>query len=301
MHFVSEAPPSSPKGRGKKGDKKRRVMNKSIYNVAYGFVLINPFRLLLIVWMLLPFGVFAQFSVTPTLTNATCPNDTNGAVSLSVAGGSGPLTFLWSPGGEATSSVTGLTPGNYAVTISDSAGNDTTLSLFIGPLPFQNDTAGKITYPFCSANGAIMTEISGANGGYQYTWSTGSTNFWISQLAAGDYSLLVTDSKSCTVTYNYTLSEIECFVDPDPYFTPNGDGFNDSWFIANSQYFPNAHLIIFDRWGLKVYDHKGTYESWDGKGNLGLALPDAAYYYFFYQDKDDKQKASKQGSVIILR
>lgn len=258
--------------------------------------------MLLTLWFsILPAIAFSQFNITPTLSNATCPNDTNGAISLSVSGGSGPTTFLWTPGGEASSSVVNLTPGNYAVTVSGSVGNDTTLNFFIGPAPFQNDTSGKITRPFCSANGAIMLDVTGANGGFQYSWSNGSTNFWISQLPAGDYSALVTDSKGCTVTFSFSLSEIECFVDPDPYFTPNGDGFNDSWFIANSQYFPDARLIIFDRWGLKVYDKTGTYESWDGKSYLGVPVPDAAYYYFFYQDKNDKQKASKSGSVIILR
>lgn len=249
----------------------------------------------------IPGVAYTQFTITPTVVNAICPADSNGSISLIVSGGSIPYTFLWIPGGEATSSITGLAPGNYAVTIKDNAGNDSTLSYVVGPSPIQNDTAGKITPPFCSANGIIILDVTGGTGGYKYVWNTGSSNFGVSQLAAGDYSVLVTDANSCTATFNFSLVETECFVNPDPYFTPNGDGFNDSWFIANSQYFPDARLIIFDRWGLKVYDRKGTYESWDGKSYLGVPVPDAAYYYFFYQDKEDKQKASKSGSVIILR
>ena len=247
------------------------------------------------------FSSFAQLTVTSTITPSTCSYDSTGSVSVVVSGGTIPYTYLWSPGGEATASVTGLPPGTYGLNIKDNAGADTTVSFVVGPIPMANDTASAIEFPFCDANGSIVLSISGGTGAYQYAWSNGSPNVGISQLAAGDYSVIVTDANSCTAAFSFSLLEKKCFVDPTSYFTPNGDGFNDTWQIANSQFFPDARLIVFDRWGMKVYEHKGTYEEWDGKSFLGVAVPDAAYYYFFYEDKDDKQKASKHGSVIILR
>mgnify|MGYP001600970250 CR=1 FL=1 len=101
--------------------------------------------------------------------------------------------------------------------------------------------------------------------------------------------------------FSYPLTEIECKVYPAQHFTPNGDDFNDTWSIANAQYFNNARLIIFDRWGTKVYEHKGLYEPWNGKSYLGIPVPDAAYYYFFYRDKDNKQKQAQSGSITIVR
>lgn len=244
---------------------------------------------------------FGQLTITPTITPSTCSYDSTGSISVTVSGGSIPYTYLWSPGGEATASVTGLSPGTYAVNIKDNAGADTTVSFMVGPSPMVNDTASAIEFPFCSANGSIILNISGGSGPYQYVWSTGSVNFGISQLEAGYYSVVVTDANSCTATFSFSLLEKKCFVSPTSYFTPNGDGANDTWQIENSQFFPDARLIVFDRWGLKVYEHKGTYEEWDGKSFLGVPVPDAAYYYFFYEDKDDKQKVCKNGSVIILR
>lgn len=252
--------------------------------------------------LLFPMLSIGQFTVNPTVTNSNCPDDSTGSISLVVSGGSSPYTFLWSPGGELSSSVTGLVPGVYGVTITDNSGADTTLSFSVGPDAFQNDTTnGKVNTPFCTSNGHIIMDVTGGTAPYQYAWNDGSSGIFITQLGAGDYSVIVTDANTCSTTFNFHLEEATCFVTPDPYFTPNGDGINDTWTIAESQYFPDAHVVIFDRWGVRVYDHKGTYEPWDGKSNLGVPVPDAAYYYFFYQDKDDKQKASKNGSVIILR
>lgn len=258
-------------------------------------------RLLPFTLYLIPYTLHSQFIIIPAINNATCSYDSNGSISVSVSGGAIPYTYLWSPGGEASSSVTGLVPGTYEVTITDNAGIDSTVSYAVGPSPVVNDTAGKITLPLCTNNGSILLSVSGGTLSYQYAWSNGSPNVGITQLTAGDYSVVVTDGNNCMATFNFFLPEKKCFVNPEPYFTPNGDGINDTWLIANSGYFPDARVIIFNRWGAKVYDRKGTYESWDGKSYLGVPVPDAVYYYFFYQDKEDKQKAAKNGSVTILR
>jgi gliding motility-associated-like protein len=251
--------------------------------------------------LLLPFVLFSQFSIVPSVVNASCSDSHDGSISVLVSGGTAPYAYLWSPGGETTSSITGLNAGTYAVTVTDNAGADSTVSYVLGPSTIVNDTLGKIKYPYCTNNGYIVLHVSGGSGTYQYAWNTGSSGIGITDLGAGDYSVIVTDAGSCTSSFAFSLTETECFVTPQTYFTPNDDGINDTWIIINSEYFEDAKLIVFDRWGTKVYEHKGKYENWDGKSYLGIPVPDAVYYYFFYQDKDDKQKASKHGSVTILR
>ncbi|MCC6581938.1 MAG: gliding motility-associated C-terminal domain-containing protein [Phycisphaeraceae bacterium] len=244
---------------------------------------------------------FGQFTISRSITNSTCSYDSSGSISLSVTGGAAPYTFSWSHTAAASASVTGLHPGTYSVTVTDNLGADSSLACLVGPSPMVNDTTGNIERPFCNDNGSIVLNVTGGTGSYQYAWSNGTSTVWAVLLGAGDHFVTVTDVNSCTATFKFSLTEIECFISPEPYFTPNGDGHNDTWFIANSQYFEDARVIIFDRWGTKVYDRKGKYESWDGKSYLGVPVPDAVYYYFFYQDKDDKQKASKYGSVTLLR
>ena len=264
-------------------------------------------KFLLFIFLSLPLGkscgwAFSQtLTIIPAVTNATCSSDTNGGISVSVSGGTAPYTYKWQPDGQASPIITGLVPGTYSILITDNSGDSTSSFYFVGPMPIVIDTAKRIQNPLCANNGSIVLSVSGGTPAYAYSWNIGKTEAAITELGAGVYSVLVTDANNCSASFSFNLTEIPCFVSPDPYFTPNGDGYNDTWNIANAQYFDNAHLIIFDRWGTRVYEHKGLYEPWDGKSYFGISVPDAVYYYFFYQDKDDKQNNAKSGSVTIIR
>ena len=257
--------------------------------------------LLSIAYCLLSISSSAQFTITPSVTNVSCPDGSDGSISISVSGGNSPYTYNWNDS-QTNSTATGLSAGTYTLTITDSSSpsNDSTISISVSqPQPISDNA--DIQPPICTSNGRIVLSPTGATSPYQSSWSTGSINQSITSIGAGDYSVVVTDANNCTANFSYRLTETECFVTPASYFTPNGDGFNDTWQIANAQYFDNARVIVFDRWGTRVYEHKGTYEPWDGKSYLGLPVPDAVYYYFFYEEKDDKQKNAKSGSVTLLR
>lgn len=247
-----------------------------------------------------PSVLYAQFSFTSSSTNVNCSGDSTGSASVSVSGGTAPYTYLWLGNGQINDTITGLAAGDYSVTVTDNSGYDSTISLIVSePVPIMDSAV--VTLPVCSTNGSIMLALSGGTAPYGYLWNTGSTEAGITQVESDEYYVAVTDAYNCSASFSYSVSEAECSVQPESYFTPNGDGYNDTWDISNSAQFADARLIIFDRWGLAVYEYKGLYESWDGIGRLGIPLPDAVYYYFFYPDKDDKQKEAKCGSVTIIR
>src|ERR1700749_3481178 len=58
-------------------------------------------------------------TITPTITNVTCNGYANGTASVSASGGASPYTYLWSPGGQTSTSVSKLSPGTYTVTVTD--------------------------------------------------------------------------------------------------------------------------------------------------------------------------------------
>lgn len=62
------------------------------------------------------------------------------------------------------------------------------------------------------------------------------------------------------------------------YFTPNGDGYNDTWNIWDLKNNPNAKVSIFDRYGKFVHQFKTTGFGWDGKLN-GIDLPSTDYWF----------------------
>lgn len=80
-------------------------------------------------------------------------------------------------------------------------------------------------------------------------------------------------------------------------FTPNGDGSNDVWYIANILKYPNCRLEIFNRTGRSVYKVKGYLNNWYGKSS-GEELPEGTYFYVL--DLGDG-KHKYHGTVTIVR
>ena len=151
-----------------------------------------------------------------------------------------------------------------------------------------------------SALGEIEINITSTISPYTFLWNTGQTTSTISDVAAGYYSVLITDSSLADTTIYIQVKAIECSMAGALGFTPNGDGINDTWTISNFQYFPDAWVMVFNRLGQRVYDHKGLYEAWDGKDFLGNVVPDASYFYIIYEDKSDEKSIIK-GSVSIIK
>jgi len=140
---------------------------------------------------------------------------TNGKLFVTGVTGIPPYTYVWSSnisGSPTTSSVTGLTTGNYFCTVTDSQGcsiTKTTTVLNASPI-------GLITYtliqPSCSgATGSLTFYISGGTGPYFYLLSNGDSlvsydqSLTFSGLSAGNYTLDVTDVALCTASFNVSL------------------------------------------------------------------------------------------------
>jgi gliding motility-associated-like protein len=80
-------------------------------------------------------------------------------------------------------------------------------------------------------------------------------------------------------------------------FTPNGDGVNDTWEIANIAFQPDAVVEVFDRWGNRIFHSQGYSKQWDGTFN-GQPLPTHTYFYVITAE-NGKQKWT--GALNVLR
>ena len=100
---------------------------------------------------------------------------------------------------------------------------------------------------------------------------------------------------SVSVTIN------DCYVlDVSSAFTPDGDGINDTWLIAElSTRYPNNNVTIFNRWGQVLYNSDGYLIPWDGRFD-NKDLPVGSYYYIIdFNDALDTPNAT--GIVTIIR
>jgi gliding motility-associated-like protein len=149
--------------------------------------------------------------------------------------------------------------------------------------------------------GQIQLHVSGMPGPYTYAWSTGSTGDSIMNVAAGLYSVTISNTSGKDTTLVLALKQWLCDPEPGMVFTPNGDGIHDTWFIANSQYYPDMLVAVYNRWGQLVWQHKGEYAPWDGTSYLGLPLDGNTYYYVIYEVASDKGQGIVKGSVTIIR
>ncbi len=160
-----------------------------------------------------------------------------------------------------------------------------------------------ITAPACNnaTLGSAKVKVTNTNPPYTYLWSDGQITATANDLVPNIYTIKVTDGLSKDTTITVIIPEMTCEMVPELFFTPNADGYNDTWSIGNSQYFSNALVLVYNRWGQKVYEHYGLYHlPWDGKDLLGVNVPDASYFYIVFKDRDKKSELIK-GSVSIIR
>ncbi len=142
-----------------------------------------------------------------------------------------------------------------------------------------------------------------ASGGTRYEWwpATGLDNPNVAEPLASPavttvYHVTVRDDKGCEATGTVRVIVRNEVVVPNA-FTPNGDGTNDSWEIANLAQYPNCKVEIFNRWGSKVYESRGYATPWDGTMD-GKALPMTTYFYVI--DLHDGTKP-RVGPVSVIR
>ena len=143
------------------------------------------------------------FSTLPTIVQPSC-NTPNGIISFNPQP-TGTYFYLWPfPTTGQTSSVNNLAAGSYSITITSASGcsKDTTIVLAASNGPTA--VAVTETDPGCSlANGSIaIGNVTGGTAPYQYNFNTQgfSSALNYSNLAAGNYSLVVKDANGCEYT-----------------------------------------------------------------------------------------------------
>ncbi len=147
-----------------------------------------------------------------TKTDVTCPGASNGAADLTVNGGVTPYTYLWS-NGATTQDLSGVTGGTYTVIVTDANSCTSANSVTINEgLPIV--VTGTVTNVLCNGGntGVIDITVSGGNGTYTYNWSNGATTEDLTAIAAGNYSVTVSDANSCSATASFAVTQPAAMV-----------------------------------------------------------------------------------------
>ncbi len=145
--------------------------------------------------------------------NVSCESGTDGSIDLTVSGGAALYSYSWN-GGQSTEDLTNVSAGYYEVTITDGNGCVLIDSLTLTEPQALAAYIIEPTHPsgnniscFGLANGIANLSAVGGTSPYTYNWSNGATTEDLNNVAAGNYTVTITDANGCTSTGISTLTE----------------------------------------------------------------------------------------------
>jgi len=211
------------------------------------------------------------------------------------AGNAG-ATYLWNTGAT-SQTISVSTDGNYSVLVTNS-GNCTSsdeINIDFKPAIYVNIGKDTIMCP-----GELIT-LSAGTGYDSYLWSDGSTYRDLSITIPGIYSIVV-KKEGCYARDEIKMAECASEIWFPNVFTPNSDGINDSFYPIFTN-IDKKTLIIYNRFGNKIFEGSGENTIWNGK-HKGEFCSEGVYYFIFnYEEKGDNIRRNNQihGSITVLK
>ena len=151
----------------------------------------------------------------------------------------------------------------------------------------------------------IVINGNSSAGTYLWTPSTGLSNptglsTVANPTATTTYTLTATNSFGCSASDAMVITVTAPCIDPSNVFTPNGDGFYDTWRVINGSCSKQVQVDVYNRWGSLVYHSDNYSNNWDGNYK-GKTLPDATYYYIVRATLIGDYQITLKGNVTIMR
>jgi outer membrane protein OmpA-like peptidoglycan-associated protein len=143
-----------------------------------------------------------------TVHNVKCTQESKGIVDISVSGGTQPYSYLWSNGALSEDLLNTLA-GNYSVKVKDGNGCVSNLNAAVTEPARLTLTLDSLVNVACSGQetGKVAVRANGGVQPYNYLWNTGAHTHSINRIAAGEYSVSVTDANGCKSGYKAAVTQ----------------------------------------------------------------------------------------------
>ncbi len=239
----------------------------------------------------------APVSVTIQKSHISCYGDSTGTAEASVSGGTSPYTYSWSTTPSQTSPlITSLAAGTYSLSITDQNGcayTNNQIILTQPNAPVQMTVSNTNVNCYGNATAGATASVSGGTPGYTYSWSTipYQATPTANGLAAGTYSVQVTDANNCSLTSipviitqpqsilaaTVNANHINCFGNNTGSIQSTVTGgtapYTYSWNTTPVQTGSQAQNLYAGNYALQVTDSKGCIAS---VSNISLTEPAAS-------------------------
>ncbi len=237
------------------------------------------------------------------IEQVSCFGASDGSINSFASGGNPPYFYEWYINGTEIigATIKNLDVGFYTLHVTDNNGctADTTVQIVEANSLIATAETGNTS---CIGNydGYIQIFAGGGTEPYSYyfmdiLWESNI----VDSLYKGDYYITVRDSNNCEYTFGPVSiydTDQDCLRIPAA-FSPNGDGYNDEFYIENLHLYPRAVVQIFNRWGQLLYEDLGINGFWDGTYN-GNPVPTGAYLYNIILNINEDPRV---GTVTIIR
>ncbi|WP_160316433.1 T9SS type B sorting domain-containing protein [Flavobacterium akiainvivens] len=184
-------------------------------------------------------------------------------------------SYLWSTG-ETTRSIKVSEAGNYTLMVEKNYGSATCdgfaeFEIIKSATPEIKEIE---THDWTEDNNTITVHTK-EEGVYEYSLDgvTYQPENTFTGLGTGKYTVYVKDINGC----GQDIEEVILLNYPR-FFTPNGDGIHDTWYIKYAAYEPHFNVRIMDRYGKVITTFGSTSKGWDGTLN-GIQLPSTDYWF----------------------
>jgi len=215
--------------------------------------------------------------------------------------GSGNTSYLWQDN-STNQTFTALIPGTYWVKVANACGITATDTIAI---LLHTNTLVNLGADTTLCEVAVIT-LDAGSGFASYTWQDGSSAQTYAATSQGTYWVTVVDTNGCLDRDTITITSEGCenivFV-PD-IFSPNDDNRNDIFYIQGKG-IESLNLVIYDRWGEKVFEKNGFSANdprmgWDGSYR-GEMMNSAVFVYVLTGQFITGESILQKGDFTLIR
>jgi len=208
--------------------------------------------------------------------------------------------------------LNGINTGNYQAVITDPSGCSTTSKLFTVTNTEANLATPQANDQFIPRNTSTVIKVNKPQTGTYKLLDSDSPNALV--LDAGPAGILQTPVLSGDETFYVLFTRGDCSSSLAPVnikvfdstrifvpnvFSPNGDGINDRWHIVVQGLTQNIHIVVFDRWGVKVFSSNDPAITWDGRFHGQLI---SGSFIYMIDGTDYYNRPFKlKGTIVVLR
>lgn len=183
---------------------------------------------------------------------------------------------------------TAVTPGVYSVIATNNSTGCASEEIFVTVTPSEPAIVAYSVNEDFGDTQSITVETQGT-GDYEYQLDNGAfqDSPTFNNVMSGFHTITVRDKNGCGLTVTNAI-----VVNYPHYFTPNGDGANETWNIKTLSEQEVAYIYIYDRYGKLLTRIKPSSSGWDGTYN-NTQMPADDYWFIVNYKKDGEEKEFK--------